>query len=535
MPADSLRGAYDAFISHNHADKDWARHLAERVAGVDYEGRQLRPWLDEQFLDPGELSRESELTSALDRSRTLLLVLTPASVASRWVNFELDYFLRSRPLEDVVPLVKARCDMPSVLANAKPLDFADGAGFDPTFRELVGRLCPPAGPRVADVEATVDDAWSAASSVDPGGFDATTSPERDALLAALLAFDIGDPRTEGPALTAFWRAAQRLLGDHEQAHPAAYNMKMLLGECLAVAMHRHARYRQVAQRYLDYDGADNAEPVLSFVVARASSKLAEIDPTLLDLGVLLRIATELDAGASFDNQMAAVGMLLGRIAAKLRGTDLGDLLIHTLSEGGPAARIAAIGGICMGEELAPPVFYLSELARMHAAGGTPRSGALEPPSRKLQGLLFAIDLDQPLVVEDQLRIGKDDLRRAFEIDDLPYGYSWLELRTAAAADGPHRAPFMGTVVKATTANMEELALRLDPSHVVCLTEPRIVEAIFERAGSLLIPLGDDTAQRRRLQSRGVPFAMLDAKRMAVLSDGDQVEVESDRMRVVSQR
>ena len=92
---DSLRGAYDAFISHNHADKDWARHLAERVAGVDYEGRQLRPWLDEQFLDPGELGREAELTSALDRSRTLLLVLSPASVASRWVNFELDYFLRA--------------------------------------------------------------------------------------------------------------------------------------------------------------------------------------------------------------------------------------------------------------------------------------------------------------------------------------------------------------------------------------------------------------------------------------------------------
>jgi hypothetical protein len=28
-------------------------------------------------------------------------------------------------------------------------------------------------------------------------------------------------------------------------------MKMLLGECLAVAVSRHARYRQVAQRYLE--------------------------------------------------------------------------------------------------------------------------------------------------------------------------------------------------------------------------------------------------------------------------------------------
>ena len=145
----------------------------------------------------------------------------------------------------------------------------------------------------------------------------------------------------------------------------------------------------------------------------------------------------------------------------------------------------------MGEDLAPPVFYLSELARMHAAAAQPRSGALEPPSRKLQALPSQSTSTSRWSSRHQLQIGKDDLRRAFEIDDLPYGYSWLELRTAAAADHPHRAPFMGTVVKATTANMEEFALRLDPSHVVCLTEPRIVEALFERAGSLLIPLGDE--------------------------------------------
>jgi hypothetical protein len=93
---------------------------------------------------------------------------------------------------------------------------------------------------------------------------------------------------------------------------------------------------------------------------------------------------------------------------------------------------------------------------------------------------------------------------------------------------------MGTVAKATTANMEELALRLDASHVVCLTEPRIVEALFDRAGSLLIPVQDESSsQCRRLTSRGVPFAMLDAERMAELKDGDHVEIESDRMRVVS--
>ena len=72
-------------------------------------------------------------------------------------------------------------------------------------------------------------------------------------------------------------------------------MKMLLGECLAVAVLHHARYRQVAQRYLDLETADSEDPVLAFVVVRAYSKLAEIDPALIDLGALLWVATQLDA------------------------------------------------------------------------------------------------------------------------------------------------------------------------------------------------------------------------------------------------
>jgi hypothetical protein len=172
----------------------------------------------------------------------------------------------------------------------------------------------------------------------------------------------------------------------------------------------------------------------------------------------------------------------------------------------------------------------------HATHGSPRSGALNPPSRKLQALLFGIDLDQPWWVRHRLENAKVDLRRAFAINDLPYGYSWFALRRAPPATCLHHAPFMGTVAKATTANMQELALRLNASHVVCLTEPRIVEALFDRAGALLIPRQDESSpQCLRLSSRGVPFAMFDAQGMADLKDGDHIEIEGDRTRVVSQR
>ena len=64
------RIAYDVFLSHNRADKPWVRALAARLADTECNGRRLRPWLDEHFLDPGDLSGEAELTTAMDRSRT---------------------------------------------------------------------------------------------------------------------------------------------------------------------------------------------------------------------------------------------------------------------------------------------------------------------------------------------------------------------------------------------------------------------------------------------------------------------------------
>ena len=531
----NLRNGYDAFISHNHADKSWVRMLAERLANVDFQGRPLRPWLDEQVLDPGNLGQASELTSALDRSRTLLIVLSPASVASAWVAFEVEYFLRHRPMEEIILVLKAPCDVPAILDGADSLDFTDSTDFERAFGTLVARLCPSVASDTSDVEALVSQAWDAALAADPGGLDAQPLPARDALLEALLHFPLDDAATEGLALTGFLRAARLLLRDQGGGHPAAYNMQMLLAECLGFAVHRHARYRQIAQRYLDLQPADSPDPVLAFVVVRAYSKLADIDSALIDLGALLRVAAVLDAHPPFTSKKASAAMLLGRVAAKLRGSNAGDLLIQVLSEGSAAARIAAIGAISTADAQAPSVFYTSALAAMYDRPAVPRRGALGPPSRKLQARLFGIEIDQPAVVRQQLESAKDDLRRAFGIDDLPYGYTWYALRRAPAAAHPHHAPFMGTVARATAANMEALALHVDASHVVCLTEPRIVDALFDRAGALLIPMQDERSpQCRRLVGRDVPFAMFDADAMAELRDGDHVEIEPGLTRIVEE-
>ena len=533
--SDIPRNGYDAFISHNHADKEWVRQVASRLAEVDFNGRPLRPWLDEKILDPGELGGEAELTSALDRSRFLVIVLSPASIASKWVEFELQYFLEHRGVEEVVPIIKAPCVVPAQLSGAKPLDFSSSDDLEECLSKLVERLCPAGGLEVDAAKSIVDESWEIMLASDPGGFDAEPTPERDAVLAALLRFDIDDPQEEGLALTAFARAGTLALRDNERGHPAAYNATMLLGECLAVAIARSSRFRQVAQRYLDLEDPATEDPVLGFVVVRAYSKLAELDPALIDLGVLLRVAVQLDAAPPWSNKKDSVAMLVGRVAAKLRGTDAGDLLIKALSEGGAAGRTAAIGGISMAEQPASTIFYVSELAAFHKGHPAPSStGASQPPSSELLALLFGIDLDQPQTVWQHLAVAKDDLKRFFDIDDLPYGYSWDALRNQPPAAHLHKTPFLGSVARATVSNMEALAMKIDASHVVCLTEPRIVDALFDRAGALLIPLqNEDSPQCRRLAGRAVPFAMLDENQMAELKDGDHIEVEAGLMRVVS--
>ena len=107
---------YDLFLSHNRADKDWVRKLATRLADHTYNGRALRPWLDEQVLDPGEDVREAELTTALDRSRLFVIVLSPieSGYLVRLFHHELDASLRS---------VHAASDLDDSSAQTSPAVF----------------------------------------------------------------------------------------------------------------------------------------------------------------------------------------------------------------------------------------------------------------------------------------------------------------------------------------------------------------------------------------------------------------------------
>ena len=517
---------YDIFLSHNHVDKEWVRALADRLADCDFNGRALRPWLDQHFLDPGSLGSNDELTSAIDRSRFLGLVLSPEAVASPWVELELQHFLKSRDAASVIAMLLRDCSLPAELQRVPLIDFRNGDG---AFDALLSPLAPRTEVTLADVETAVDAAFQEVEESDPGGFFAEPTPERDAFLQALLRHDIADAAGEGLAVRAFLRAAERLLGAYAEGSPAAYNLKMLLGECLAVAFHRTTRYRQVAQRYLDLAaGRPEEPPILLFVVARAMSKLAEIDSRLVDSSAVLRALSQLDA-MDVNNEVGAIQILFGRVAAKLRDTPAGELLIKRLTERGRASRIAAAGAMSPSAG-SGPVFYLSELQQL--SGARPAAAAA-PPSRRLLGELFGLDLRQDESVVRAVQNARAELQAAYPKIDLPYGLLWGIRQERIDDADTNNAPFTGTVIQVSLKNMIDQSARADVSTVAWLTEPRIVDALFDGCGALLVLEQEhDSPQLRRLRDRSVPFAALPPEAMARLQDGDHVLVDSGFLRIM---
>jgi hypothetical protein len=310
------------FLSHNHADKEWVRELASRLSRHTYNGRPLRPWLDEQVLDPGELGGDAELTSALDRSRLLVLVLSPESVRSSWVRFELEYFLARRARADVIPICRRRCDIPDPLRGPDVLDWTDGNELEPNFSKLVARICPTPEVDPEEIRKKVRDAWWESFLSGTSGSEPTPTSENSALLAALLQENIDDAAGEGLALASFHAAGDSML----RLNPGdSYGMKMLLGEILAAAVLKNERYRQLVPRYLAQEPGDALHPVLSFAVLRSSSKLAEIDGRLVDPSAVWAALAKLDGVTPLVLDRKAAATLGGRVAAKLRGTGLGDL------------------------------------------------------------------------------------------------------------------------------------------------------------------------------------------------------------------
>ncbi|MFE6924899.1 TIR domain-containing protein [Nocardia sp. NPDC057663] len=96
--------AYDAFLSYAHADRAVA---AGTQKGLHRIGRRMgHLHALRVFRDATDLTASPDLwgkvTEAMDQARYCIVVLSPHSVASEWVDREIDYWLRSRGPEQLL-------------------------------------------------------------------------------------------------------------------------------------------------------------------------------------------------------------------------------------------------------------------------------------------------------------------------------------------------------------------------------------------------------------------------------------------------
>ncbi|MGB7509997.1 MAG: toll/interleukin-1 receptor domain-containing protein, partial [Pelodictyon phaeoclathratiforme] len=120
---------YFAFISYAHKDEKHAAWLQKslenyripvklrKTHGSDIPKRVRPVFRDKTDLRPGNL--EKSLASELDDSRYLIVICSPASKYSTWVNQEIGHFRQTDRADNVIPLI-VDCPQISTVTDCYP-------------------------------------------------------------------------------------------------------------------------------------------------------------------------------------------------------------------------------------------------------------------------------------------------------------------------------------------------------------------------------------------------------------------------------
>jgi hypothetical protein len=116
-----------AFISHSSKDKEFAKKLMHALNAY-----KLSVWFDTRELKPGDDLRKS-IKGGIDSSTFFLVLLSPDSIKSKWVRFELREALRQQKETDntgpvIIPVKIKECTIPKRMFDLLHVDFTKGWG-----------------------------------------------------------------------------------------------------------------------------------------------------------------------------------------------------------------------------------------------------------------------------------------------------------------------------------------------------------------------------------------------------------------------
>jgi hypothetical protein len=126
------------FLSHSHADKEFARKLAE-----DLKRDGVRVWIDEAEIRVGD-SLIAKLREGIDLVDYVGVILSPDSVGSTWVKYEVDVAMNQEiagKRVKVLPILYKDCDLPGFLLGKVYADFR-GQNYYNGLKAVMQRLQP---------------------------------------------------------------------------------------------------------------------------------------------------------------------------------------------------------------------------------------------------------------------------------------------------------------------------------------------------------------------------------------------------------
>jgi hypothetical protein len=126
-----IRSMPRIFLSYSHEDKPIAQALAREL-----EERHAAVWFDEHMLVPGDRLTE-RIAEAIRSSDVFLLLISPASEASKWTRRELELALADPYRTRVVPVVFAGAKVPTNLSDILYLT-ADWTDLGATAERVLG-------------------------------------------------------------------------------------------------------------------------------------------------------------------------------------------------------------------------------------------------------------------------------------------------------------------------------------------------------------------------------------------------------------
>jgi tetratricopeptide (TPR) repeat protein len=268
---------YDVFLSYSRQDAEFARELASNFAGEN-----LDVFLDTNVLAVGD-DWETMLADALVRSRNAVVVVSPGSIHSRWLQSELSAMtiLRAAGELRIIPVLHATVELPAPLSRYAAIDFTglSGRERDERMRQLAAAV---RGTRVESTdrkttssrtgkvheEVIADEPQeeysdqSAYSYLDSGrlaqlrgDYDRAESYYHQSLV---ISEELGDRAGLGASYHALGNLAQ-LRGDYDRAE-SYYHQSLVISEELGDRVRMSVSYRQlgnIAQDRGDYNQAES--------------------------------------------------------------------------------------------------------------------------------------------------------------------------------------------------------------------------------------------------------------------------------------